>query len=871
MELRPYQKECIDAVEAFWADNPHLNAGVSLPTGAGKTVIMSAMAKRAVDRGERVVIIVHRHELVGQTVAKLEGIDPMMFVGVVKAQRNEVAADVVVASLQTLSRPGRAEKLGRRELVIYDEAHGSASDSAIDVMTRLGAIGGDAKAVGFSATFYRADRRPLDVVWDDIVYERDILWAVREGYLSDATGLSVPIEGLDLSKVKESGGDYQDRDLGQAMMDAHAAGQVAKAYREHAAERKAICFAPTVAAAEAISAELNSLGISSETVTGKTNATDRKAMYTRLRAGATRVLCSVAVLTEGFDEPSVDCVIMARPTKSQGLYVQCLDDQTEILTPSGWAGRGEVAEGDMVAGFDTATGAVRWVPAVSTVERPLGEGEEMYGISSPALDIRVTGGHRMVFGARRGDTSWRVELAEDLAQRKSDYRVPIAGVQDAPGAPLTDDEIRFLGWFMTDGTISPSVGQVTIFQAEHQPMNEDIVSMLQGCGFKYSVYRSEHSTQFKRNSATLRYAVSKGQPRGRDKHLRGWGDLEDWLMKVPGEIYESLSRRQFAVLLEAIHLGDGAKQRGQTWTRRSYHVTSGRKDFCDRLQSLAVRRGFKCNVAEQSKPTGGTAWVLHIKDKAWAQVGGASQGDRDHLARVDSTPGEMVWCVENELGTLITRRGGKVTVLGNCVGRGLRLFPGKKDCLILDVSGSSDDNSLIALPDLAGVEKKSPDESLVQMAARPEAAERAPMGMRANLRKGGAFDPFARRSLVWLETHGGRRFVATERDTYVFLHGDDGEGYRVGEIKKRSPHGKRDGKWLVADPVPEEFALPLAEQFAEEIGARSTKAKYRAMTHPASVAQIGFASSLGVKGAYGMSTAEVSKAIDVALASAVID
>ena len=169
------------------------------------------------------------------------------------------------------------------------------------------------------------------------------------------------------------------------------------------------------------------------------------------------------------------------------------------------------------------------------------------------------------------------------------------------------------------------------------------------------------------------------------------------------------------------------------------------------------------------------------------------------------------------------------------------------------------------------MEKKSPDESLVQMAARPEAAERAPMGMRANLRKGGAFDPFARRSLVWLETHGGRRFVATERDTYVFLHGDDGEGYRVGEIKKRSPHGKRDGKWLVADPVPEEFALPLAEQFAEEIGARSTKAKYRAMTHPASVAQIGFASSLGVKGAYGMSTAEVSKAIDVALASAVID
>lgn len=527
MKLRPYQEECIEAVEAYWAENPHLNAGVSLPTGAGKTVIMSAMAKRAVDRGERVVIIVHRHELVGQTVAKLEAADPLMFVGVVKAQKNEVTADVVVASLQTLARPGRAERLGRRDIVIYDEAHGSASDSAIDVMTRLGAIGEGAKAVGFSATFYRADRKPLDVVWDDIVYERDILWAVREGFLSDASGLSVPIMGLDLGKVKESGGDYQDRDLGQAMLDAHAAGQVARAYLENAADRKAICFAPTVASAEAIAAELKAVGIASETVTGKTPAVERKAMYTRLRAGATRVLCSVAVLTEGFDEPSIDCVIMARPTKSQGLYVQC-------------------------------------------------------------------------------------------------------------------------------------------------------------------------------------------------------------------------------------------------------------------------------------------------------------------------------------------------------VGRGLRLFPGKKDCLILDVSGSADDNSLIALPDLAGVEKAEKDQSLVAM-ANDAPAERAPVGLRANLRSVGAFDPFARRSLVWLETKGGRRFVATERDTYVFLHGDGDSGYRIGEIKKRPQAGKRDGKWLLDTPIDEEFALPLAERFAEEIGARSTKAKYRAMTHPASVAQIGFAGSLGVDNAYGMSTAEVSKAIDVALASAVID
>lgn len=325
MQLRPYQTECIDAVEEYWREHPRRNAAVSLPTGAGKTVIMSAMAKRAVDRGERVAIIVNRDELVAQTVDKLRAADPLMMVGVVKAQKNNFASEVVVCSVQTLRRPGRAEKILPRDLVIYDEAHGSAADSSVEVMRRLGAIGSaETRAVGFSATFYRADGKPLDVIWDDVVYEKDILWAVTQGFLSDAKGISVPIRGLDLDSVKMSGGDYQDRDLGQKMLDAHAASQIAVAFKEYAPERKAICFAPTIAAAEAISEELREAGVAAETVTGSTPALDRRAMYERLQAGKTRVLCSVAVLTEGFDEPSVDCVIMARPTRAQGLYIQCV-------------------------------------------------------------------------------------------------------------------------------------------------------------------------------------------------------------------------------------------------------------------------------------------------------------------------------------------------------------------------------------------------------------------------------------------------------------------------------------------------------------------------------------------------------------------
>lgn len=324
MKLRPYQVECIEDTKAYFEEYPNRNAGVSLPTGSGKTVIMSEMARREVEAGGRVAIIVDRDELVNQTVAKLKAADPLMFVGIVKAQRNNVGAEVVVCSIQTLRRPGRAEKILPRSLVIYDEAHGSAADSSVDVMKRLGTIGGPTKAVGFSATFYRADGKPLDLIWDDIVFERDILWAVSEGYLSDARGLLVPIDGLDLSTVKMSGADYQDADLGQKMADAHAAEQIAKAYVESASDRVAICFAPTIAAAEEITEQMRKHGVEADTVTGKTPATERAKMYDRLERGDLRVLSSVAVLTTGFDCPRVDCVIMARPTQSQGLYVQCV-------------------------------------------------------------------------------------------------------------------------------------------------------------------------------------------------------------------------------------------------------------------------------------------------------------------------------------------------------------------------------------------------------------------------------------------------------------------------------------------------------------------------------------------------------------------
>src|SRR5699024_8392655 len=140
-----------------------------------------------------------------------------------------------------------------------------------------------------------------------------------------------------------------------------------------------------------------------------------------------------------------------------------------------------------------------------------------------------------------------------------------------------------------------------------------------------------------------------------------------------------------------------------------------------------------------------------------------------------------------------------------CVGRGLRLFPGKKDCLILDMTGSGADNSLMAMSDLAGREKKE-GAPLSEMGGG--APERGPQGLKASLRARSEFDPFARKRLAWSRTRGGVDFVAVRGGDFVFLHGD-GEVAKIGRISGRSTPGNRDGKWLQEEPILREFARPL--------------------------------------------------------------
>src|SRR6266511_3997838 len=310
LELRPYQTEAIAAIED--AERRGVRRPLlGLPTGTGKTVIFAALIRR---RGGSALVLAHRDELLVQATEKIRQIDPAARLGLVKAEANEVAAPVVVASMQTLARESRLTRLPRRfQTVVVDEAHHATADSYRRV---LDWVDGSPLLLGVTATPERADNASLGEVWDEVVYSRSLLEMIGAGYLVDLRGLRVRLV-VDFSRVRVSHGDFVDADAAAALTAADAPAHACAAYLEHAAGRKALLFTPTVELAHLMAEAFRKRGVAAEAVDGSLPLDERRAILARLRTGETKVVANCAVLTEGFDEPSVDCVIVARPRSEE--------------------------------------------------------------------------------------------------------------------------------------------------------------------------------------------------------------------------------------------------------------------------------------------------------------------------------------------------------------------------------------------------------------------------------------------------------------------------------------------------------------------------------------------------------------------------
>lgn len=319
---RPYQAEAIKALIAGW-QGTHNRLAVVLPTGAGKTVVFANLIDELLPQinGGRALVIAHREELIEQAAAKIRAVRPDLRVGVVKAERDEHQdVDVIVASVQTLAVPRRRESVRDIGVVVVDECHHAAAPTYMTVLEHFGAWRG-VPVAGFTATMTRTDGGLADV-WEEVVFTLDILEMIEDGYLCDVRGKRVTVPGLDLDSVKSRAGDLQDGQLGQALDDSGAAEVVAEAYRLHAADRPGVAFTPTVETAQSMAEAFTAAGIPAAAVWGDMSRDDRAAALEKYKRGDVQVLTNCMVLTEGFDAPWTSCVVIARPTKSAGLYCQ---------------------------------------------------------------------------------------------------------------------------------------------------------------------------------------------------------------------------------------------------------------------------------------------------------------------------------------------------------------------------------------------------------------------------------------------------------------------------------------------------------------------------------------------------------------------
>lgn len=295
MNLRPYQTECIDTIEA----QPPGAYLAQMATGLGKTVTFANIPRH----GERMLILSHREELVEQPRKYFN-----CSYGIERAQQHSHGEEVVSASVQTLVR--RLDDFDPEDfrLIVCDEAHHAAANTYRKIFDYFR----PEKLVGFTATPNRGDKVRLDTVFSKIIFQRDLRWGIEHGYLCDIHCRRVDI-GFDLSAVHTRNGDYAPGELDEAMDG--TADAIAEAYRDMAVGATLI-FAVSVHQAEEIAKRIKGAVV----VTGETK--DRGAIIQAFTAGEIPCIVNCMVFTEGTDIPRVETVIIARPTQSDTLYAQ---------------------------------------------------------------------------------------------------------------------------------------------------------------------------------------------------------------------------------------------------------------------------------------------------------------------------------------------------------------------------------------------------------------------------------------------------------------------------------------------------------------------------------------------------------------------
>lgn len=323
MQLRPYQEEARAKVQQEWKEGRKRTLLV-LPTGCGKTIVFSKIIEDRVKMGERVLVLAHRSELLEQASDKLMTATGLG-TALEKAENTSIGSwfRVVVGSVQTMQREKRLSQFppDHFDTIVIDEAHHAISDGYQRVLEHFS----EANVLGVTATPDRGDMRNLGSYFDSLAYEYPLVDAIKSGYLSKITAITIPLE-LDLSTVSQQGGDFKASEIGTAL-DPYLE-QIADEMVKQCKDRKTVVFLPLVKTSQKFRDILNEKGFRAAEVNGESK--DRAEILEDFDKDKYNVLCNSMLLTEGWDCPTVDCVVVLRPTKVRALYSQMVGRGTRL-------------------------------------------------------------------------------------------------------------------------------------------------------------------------------------------------------------------------------------------------------------------------------------------------------------------------------------------------------------------------------------------------------------------------------------------------------------------------------------------------------------------------------------------------------------
>ena len=332
MLLRPYQEVAVS--DAMTALDKYGNTLVVAPTGAGKTIMLSALVGKRHKQGKKILVVQHRDELVEQNESKFKKVNPLITTSIVNGTVKHWDGDAVFSMVQTVSRSRTLLQRPKFDMVVIDEGHHAAAPTYRKVIDAVLEDNDKAEIVGFTATPNRGDGKGLRDVFNNCAHQIEIGSLINEGFLVRPKTFVVDLGvGDDLNNVSKRGKEYDMEEVA-AIMDRKVINErIVREWQEKAGTRKTVVFCSTVQHAEHLCEEFVLHGVKADFVTGETPKDDRAKMLHDLEHGDTQVVVNVAVLTEGFDAPPVSCVILTRPCSQKGTMVQMIGRGLRIVDP----------------------------------------------------------------------------------------------------------------------------------------------------------------------------------------------------------------------------------------------------------------------------------------------------------------------------------------------------------------------------------------------------------------------------------------------------------------------------------------------------------------------------------------------------------